>query len=59
MNMQALKAKLQQAKLQLSANGWTHTHTVMNGGEGNYGSCYIKNGAKFYLNKDTVDNLPI
>jgi len=57
----ALRRALTAAKLQLINAGWTYAFSVMHdgGSSGEYGACYIKNGAKFYLNKDTVDNLPI
>ncbi len=46
------------AKNRLLADGWVHTHTTMNGGKGNYGMAFSKNGKQFYLNKDTINNLP-
>ena len=53
--------QLRNAKAALTSAGWTRTHSVMHdgGGTGNYGTCYVKDGRKFYLNKDTFTNLPI
>lgn len=62
----SLRARFSDAKKALEAAGWFHSHSVMHDGGANakYGSCFLKCGEgreyrTFYLNKDTVDNLPI
>ena len=50
-----LRTKLDAVKAALKANGWTFVFSVMSDSNGlNYGSCFIKDGCKLYLNKDTV-----
>jgi hypothetical protein len=53
---QALRTKLAAVKAALIASNWTFAFSVMSDSNGlNYGSCFIKDGCKVYLNKDTVD----
>jgi hypothetical protein len=56
----AHRAKLIAAKKSLVAKGWTQSHSVMHdgGATGDFGICFIKNGAAFYLNFTTIDQLP-
>ncbi len=48
------------AQQTLKANGWEHTATLMSGdkGDANYGLLYARGEERFWLNKDTIDNLP-
>lgn len=53
--MQALKDKLQKAHNELLADGWQEVCTSMASGSGlSYGVLFIKDGKRFYLNKDTL-----
>ena len=58
--MKALTYKIRDAKIVLADNGWELSHSVMHDGgpTGNFGMCYLKDGAVFYLNFQTVDKLP-
>lgn len=59
--MKALTYKMRDAKIQLTNCGWVQSHSVMHdgGASGDFGVCFIKDGARFYLNFQTVDQLPI
>lgn len=48
------KQASQQAKKELAAAGWEHIATVCSDTAGlRYGSHFLKQGAEFFLNKDT------
>ncbi len=50
--------QIKQAKKDLAAAGWNHICTTMNdGGTKDYGLVYTRNGEKFYLNIETVNNV--
>lgn len=55
-----IKAQLQAAHKTLEAAGWTKVCSVMSdsNSNGRYGSLYTKNGESFYLNIETLNNLP-
>lgn len=55
MNAAQLKQLLDTSKSELLADGWIHEFTVMSGKttDFKYGLFFVKNGIKFYLNKDT------
>lgn len=59
--MKALTYKIRDAKIALKERGWEELHSVMHdgGATGNFGTCYVKNGSVFYLNFQTVDQLPV
>jgi len=50
-----LAQNLTVAKQQMESAGWTKILTAMTSGNGlDYGSLYIKNGMRYYINKDTI-----
>jgi len=56
----ALRAQLIEAKKTLVTNGWEQSHSVMHdgGATDNFGICFRKDGASFYLNFLTINQLP-
>jgi hypothetical protein len=50
MNVQKLKAQMVEA-------GWNYVLSTTGSGK-NYGLLFTKNGEKFYLNRETWQNLP-
>lgn len=53
--MNALRTNLKKAANELEAAGWEKCLSVMHSGGGlAYGSLFIKDGVRFYLNKDTL-----
>jgi hypothetical protein len=49
---------LSTAKSSLISKGWTHTHSITRTpGSKDYGLCFIKDGAKFYLNVETISEV--
>ena len=58
--MKALTYKMRDAKIVLADRGWELSHSTMHdgGATGNFGMCYRKDGVSFYLNFQTIDNLP-
>lgn len=68
--LQTQAAALRAAVEQLKGAGWMHTHSIMRGepGDTNYGMCFLKppggtdDGSRmsvFYLNRDTINSLPL
>ena len=61
-NRAELMAKMAQAQKTLEERGWQFLASVMNEPTTNcegYGLLYLKHpGRKFYLNVETIDNLP-
>lgn len=57
--MKELTFKIRDAKIALENRGWVQSHSVMHdgGATGNFGMCYRKDGASFYLNFQTLNNL--
>lgn len=55
------RTQLTDAKDYMAANGWTYILSVMADVKDgtNYGLLYTKAGRKFYLNFETIDNLPV
>lgn len=55
----ALMAKCMKAKILLERAGWKYNGCIMHSdNDTNYGTIYVKDGATFYLNHQTVDALP-
>ena len=54
-----MKTKFATAKLNLINDGWQFVCSVMHdgGATGAYGMLFTKDGAKQYLNKDTVEDI--
>lgn len=49
------RTDLNNAKATLTANGWTHSHSITRTpGSKDYGLCFLKDGRKFYLNIETI-----
>lgn len=58
--LQALSVASKAAKAALIAAGWTEIMSMMSDTPGTrYGTLFTKDGQEFWLNKDTVNNLPI
>ncbi len=53
-------AQFRAAIASLLDNGWVRGCSVMTDstGNGRYGIHFTRNGREFWLNKDTIDNLP-
>lgn len=55
MDNTALKQAFAKAKSELIADGWEHVCTVMASDVAlSYGSLWVKDSIRFYLNKDTL-----
>lgn len=57
LSMNAFKA----AQTKLIQAGWVRGASVMHdgGATGNYGVSFSRDGARFFLNKDTIGSLPL
>lgn len=59
-NHQALRTQLKECKDQLKQQGWEHILSKMTSSDvgQEYGSLFTRNGARFWLNIETMHHLP-